>query len=303
MDVVILWDAARLGAPALGPSQSWWLSDGFFEASPGGINVELDDGDAMYTAWANLGAPVTVTDAGLLCVEMTFTAQLSTGLTVIQIAPSLGQYSQTKVFDGSSPNTDIKGELGSARIIIFPSQTISSVAEAKLSADGEALTLAGPIVTRRFDALGCFYIEDADRAAGIKVTCAPEQIPDEGDTPTILGTIRTVDGERVVEAAAVTAGGAATDLPTPLGITPGRVSVGLSPQGLLVRAWGRVVFTGEDQIVLDDGSPNGLRLQLHGTPTPRRGDYVSVTGALGADTAGPVLRVNNASDVTSYGPP
>lgn len=302
MDVVMLWDAGRLGAPLLGPKQPYWLSDGFFQASPGGINVSLDDGDAMYTAWANFGAPVQVTSAGLLCVEMTFTAQLPAGPTVVQIVPSFGQYSQTRVFDGSSPNTDIKGTLGAAQIVVFPSEAAASVAEARQMADGSLLKLAGPVVTRRFDSIGCFYVEDADRAAGIRVDCAPEFMPDEGDSPVILGTVLTVEGERVIEAASVTAGGQAA-IPAALGVTPGRLGVGLSPQGLLVRAWGQVLSTGDDEIILNDGVGQGLRIELHGVEAPRVGNYVGATGAMGADTAGPVLRVNNTEDIVSYAAP
>lgn len=302
MDVVMLWDAGRLSAPVLGAKQPYWLSDGFFQASPGGINTSLEDGDAMYTAWANFGAPVEVTNQGLLCVQMTFTAQPPAGLTLVQIVPSFGQYSQTRVFDGSSPNTDIKGALGAAQILVFPSEASTSAAEARQMDDDSLVKLAGPVVTRRFDSIGCFYVEDADRAAGIRVDCAPESIPNEGDAPVILGTIRTVDGERIIEAASVTAGGQAA-IVAPLGMTPGRVGIGLSPQGLLVRAWGQVLSDGDEGIVLNDGSGQELRVELHGVEAPRIGNYVGITGAMGADAAGPVLRVNNSADIVTYAAP
>jgi hypothetical protein len=78
---------------------------------------------------------------------------------------------------------------------------------------------------------------------------------------------------------------------------------GLNPQGLLVTVWGRadVPEPGATTFTLDDGCGLPLRVELHGAAAPGDGDWVAVTGALGADLAGPVIRVNDAEDITGGG--
>jgi hypothetical protein len=58
-------------------------------------------------------------------------------------------------------------------------------------------------VTRRFTSAGCFYLQDPDRTAGIRVDCAPAQVPPEGAVPMVSGVIQTVASERVIAATSV----------------------------------------------------------------------------------------------------
>jgi len=165
----------------------------------------------------------------------------------------------------------------------------ASVVQAKALPDETVCELSGPIVTRSFES--CFYVEDATRAAGIRVNCATGQTPAARQTaPNVSGVIRTIGGERVIDQASVEPGGTGTVLP--FGMNNRAVVSGLSPQGLLVRLWGhaRVASLGGSAFVLDDGSPQGVNVELHGAAAPADGAYVAVTGVIGANTGTPVVR-------------
>ncbi|OFX18243.1 MAG: hypothetical protein A2Z18_09305 [Armatimonadetes bacterium RBG_16_58_9] len=118
MDVIVRWDPAFLGDPTLGEAKPYWLTDGFFINAPGEINKDLSDGNAMYTAWASFGKPVAATPEGLLCVEFEFTALAPVDPTFVYIDTVFGAYAETKVFDGTIPNHDIKGTLGSVQVTV-----------------------------------------------------------------------------------------------------------------------------------------------------------------------------------------
>lgn len=279
-----------------------WLRDGFFTPSPNDINITIDDGDMLYTAWAQLGVPAYARPGGLLCTTYVFVARTPACAVVISTPASYGTKAKTRVLDGTVPNKEVTGALGSARVMIVEQGVMTSVAEVKQLPDGSFAEIAGPVVTRAFPASGYFYVEDYDRAAGIKVTCAAAQVPAEGTTPTVQGTIRTVDGERVLEAGSVWVGFGCVPapVPKPLGMMCRAVSQGLSPQGLLVTLRGRATSVGSDSFVLNDGSEQGVRVELHGATPPTQNTYVSVTGAMGADTSGPLLRVNSDGDINEH---
>ncbi len=62
--------------------------------------------------------------------------------------------------------------------------------------DGTAVGLQGKVVSAAFD--GCFYVEDSDRAHGIRVR---SDVPvTEGSTVTVTGKLATLDGEREIVA-------------------------------------------------------------------------------------------------------
>ena len=300
MDVIILTDPASLGFQSLTPvgeSYDWFL-DGFFSPSPDGINDALDDGDMRYTAWAQPGVPAPITEQGLLVTTLIFVAQSPACSTLVTIPDTYGT-AATIVFDGAIPNFDVKGTLGSARIMVVPVGVLTSVAQAKQEPDETYIDLAGPIVTRAFSSGAYFYVEDYNRTAGIRVNCDPLQLPAEGATPTIQGTIRTVNGERVIDSTDVTVGAACLQetIPAPFGLVARAIHQNMLPQGLLAKVSGRVTLAGGNTFVLDDGSPQGLTVELYLLSLPADGDFVAVTGAVGADAAGPVLRVNNSSDI------
>lgn len=197
----------------------------------------------------------------------------------------------------------------SSTMWIAVSPCIDTISTAKELEDGTILQMAGPVVTRVFD--GYFYIEDSDRSSGIRVNCDPEQMPELGHAPLFTGTIQIIDGERVIVVDSIQSLGPVADVPLPLAMIMKATKRGLSPVGLLVRMCGKVVSvsSGENKFVFCDGSKicdgaydcDGsqieLGVELHGVSLPALGEYITVTGALGSDLAGPLVRVNDGLDL------
>ncbi|MBI2842576.1 MAG: hypothetical protein HYX78_04175 [Armatimonadetes bacterium] len=289
-DHLDFYDISTVGAPYQ------WLMNGFLSPSPDDLNLALDDGEMMYSAWAQLGVAAKATPSGLLVTTLRFLAKDPVSRTYITIPLTFGTQAKTRVFDGATPNLNVTGSLGTATIMVVPVGVLTSVAAAKAQADGSSVDLAGPISTRSFASY--FYLEDFDRTAGIRVNCDPGEVQPEGTTPMVTGIIDTVDGERVIQATIVTPGDAMV-IPKPYGVNIRATGGGLSPAGLLVKVAGRVVSLSpvDGTFELFDGTTSNLRVELHGLPTPDAGVFLAVTGALGADTSGTVLRVNNSQDL------
>ena len=301
MDVIAFHDPACLRFHNLTSEKAPynWFLDGFFSPSPDNLNDDLGDGQMLYTAWAQLGIPAMATPKGLLVTTFQFSAETETRRTYVTIPATYGSLARTRVFDGTIPNFDVTGRLGSAGIMIVPTGFLTSVAQAKALGDESVFDLAGPIVTRAFGSY--FYLEDYDRTAGIRVNCDPSQLPAEGTTPAVSGIIRTIHGERVIDEAVISSG-MPLDIPGPIAMNLRAVRTGLNPQGLLIRVAGRVtsVSEGDQTFTLRDGAELVLRVELHGVSAPADGSFAAVTGALGADDSGPLLRVNRALDIRTY---
>jgi hypothetical protein len=123
MDVILTWDPDFLelqGVNNNGPYE--WLSSGFPDDSGlDGLNNTWLDGNALYQALAQLGEPAYATPEGLLVTTVEFVALHRTPAgqtTELNILAELGQYSQTRVFDGEIPGYDVTGTLGSAAVTI-----------------------------------------------------------------------------------------------------------------------------------------------------------------------------------------
>lgn len=168
---------------------------------------------------------------------------------------------------------------------------------AKARHDGTLVTLSDVVVTAKGSTF--FYVEDADRASGIKVLS--NYAGSVGDVMKVTGTLTTVvlsgsPAERAISAPTVTPTGANSPL-APLALpnrsvgggplntyTPGvKDGEGLNTVGLLVRTWGRVTYAGYKHFCIDDGS----RIAAYGGNTGIRvlsdavvavGDYVMVAG-------------------------
>lgn len=174
--------------------------------------------------------------------------------------------------------------------------SLASAGEVRTLPEGTVIELTGPCVTRTFDTF--FYMENLDRSAGIRVNCAGGQSPPpEGTSPKVTGVLRTIDGERLIDQASTTPWGNGSVLP--LGMNCRAVRVGLTPQGILVYLWGRasVAFPTATSFTLSDGSPEGVPVQLYGVAPPTDGAYIVVSGILGANPSGPLLRVGLSDTV------
>jgi len=118
-----------------------------------------------------------------------------------------------------------------------------------------------------------------------------------GDVVDVVGTVSTVNGEKVITNANTVQRSETTPL-APLGMANRGMWEGLSNTGLYVEVWGQVDAVGADYFTLTDGS--GRLLKVYGSATA--GTYVRVTGAAGAEiVAGntiPVVRSTSLAVTT-----
>ena len=167
-------------------------------------------------------------------------------------------------------------------------RTAASINGLKAYADGEWVAAPGKIVTAVFD--GFFYIQDPDRTSGIKVMSSESVAV--GDLVNVEGLLDVSERERHVQAGRVENLGPVTPA-RPLGMSntflgggdlePGQSGVtgghGLNNIGLLVRAWGRVVWAGADAFSISDGSGVDVRVAVPAwLSVPSEGSYVAATG-------------------------
>jgi hypothetical protein len=170
----------------------------------------------------------------------------------------------------------------------IPVQEVASVSEAKRLSPGTPVALRGKIVTGAFS--GFFYAQEPDRSCGIKVLSSVTV--HKGDIVDVVGAVSLLDGERVVNAAMLSAMGVAGESPRPLGIrgdcvgggalnsyTPGITgALGLNNLGLLIKTFGKVTATGSSSFTLESRPGVNVTI-LCGTLTkPTIGKIVSVTG-------------------------
>lgn len=124
-DVVFTWDPTKLqflgidntgGAPLL--SSTLPAND------PYGLNGPTPpptDGDGYYRAWAQLGAPLTITPSGTLLTTFRFRALAVMEGSPVTIAVSGGSPTLfTRVLGSAEAGTIVTGTLGSSSILIRP---------------------------------------------------------------------------------------------------------------------------------------------------------------------------------------
>ena len=131
-----------------------------------------------------------------------------------------------------------------------------------------------------------FWLEEDDRSSGIRVEavghyCWP------GELDQVSGTVQTDSstGERYIQATSV---GYFADLgrtPYPYGITGKAMSETDLPWGLLVKTAGKVIAHEPDGYLLNDGSPQPIKV-VKEEPLPPIGAFVVAEGAL---KPGPIL--------------
>jgi len=148
--------------------------------------------------------------------------------------------------------------------------------------DNAPVSVVGKVVTASFD--GFFYVEEADRSSGIKVTGTTAA----GDIVRVAGKMETVNGERQITSTFIERSPDGT-IPAPLGMNNRSTKEPL-PVGLYVTVWGKVTSAETGYFTMTDGS--GQNLKVYGSGTLN--DYVRVEGPLGAELDGsdviPVVR-------------
>ncbi|MHC5108431.1 MAG: hypothetical protein ACYTHJ_00965 [Planctomycetota bacterium] len=115
VDVVLNWDPSLIGLVGnINDGHNWLLS--FFPAEAD-LNLTFDDGNAVYSALSQLGAPAVATQSGLHIVSIEFsTAGLDAG-TQIQIVPCDGPNGTITRVDGGVAG-QLQGDLGAATVSI-----------------------------------------------------------------------------------------------------------------------------------------------------------------------------------------
>ncbi len=203
---------------------------------------------------------------------------------------------------------------------ITAADIVGTIAEAKSHPDGEAVMLAGKIVTANFG--DHFYICEADRSSGMRVNGAS---PNEADTADVSGVLQTISGERVITSPSVSSAAGGT-LPAPplmtnqaLGgsnlnpYTPGVTGgFGVNNIGLLVTAVGRVTHSEAGFCYIDDGSSLndgsgylGVKVDTSTlSSSPPENAYARVTGISATELSGSnivrLLRPRRDADVAIY---
>lgn len=139
-----------------------------------------------------------------------------------------------------------------------PSTPVASVGDLLAMSDGTLVALQQAVATVSSGTFSnnMIFVQDESRAAGVAIVL-PAGAPaiTEGNVVAITGTLKTVEGVRLIEATGVSVVGALQSPLAPLG-TSGRsvAGIGLSNEGILLRIWGKVTFAGADYLVIDDGS-------------------------------------------------
>ncbi|MFT5152371.1 MAG: hypothetical protein ACI841_002369, partial [Planctomycetota bacterium] len=88
---------ALLGVDDTDASENWFVSS--FLPDPDGINDDLTDGNAIYTALASTSDPATALPAGSIVTTLKFVAILETPGTTLSFLPTMGLWGGTDVYD------------------------------------------------------------------------------------------------------------------------------------------------------------------------------------------------------------
>ncbi|MBP6962944.1 MAG: S8 family serine peptidase [Armatimonadetes bacterium] len=199
--------------------------------------------------------------------------------------------------------------------------SMPGIAYIKTLPDGSDVRVSGKVVTAGTNEMGgYFYIEEAERFAGIRVDTS-EAVPPES-VVTVAGQLTTSGGERRIEASKVEITSSNGQMPGPLGLrgsylgggqlspyTPGVAQgIGLNNVGLLITTWGRVTYSAGNYFYLEDGSGlqsepgrTGVKVLCGGVPPPVEDAYVQVTGISSCEEIESsyvrVIRVRNTADI------
>ncbi len=199
----------------------------------------------------------------------------------------------------------------------FTDMPVTSI---KTIADGVEVSCTGAVVTAAYD--GFFYIQDSDYSCGLRVD-KPDHNLQPNQTVTVLGNIGTnLDGERYIAAILAIPDGFGSVKPIAMphrllggadyleGTTLCQEGVeggfGVNTIGLLVKVYGRVIESGTDYFILDDGSNIGLKV-LNATAVEQ--SYVSVVGISSCMRPAPdakpirILRACSQDDVVTLQDP
>jgi len=307
----------------------------------GDLGVETQvyvDGDGPAASIAiNGGAPFTESAS----VMLNLAATDINGVDSMRFRNSTGLFSAWEDF-ASTKSLTLAGSSPGERTVIAQfrdllgnvsevSDTIETISPQQYPSIGAAkqggpyplpVRLTGRRITGVFAARQYAYIQDPDRAAGIKVNTSSVGVSGlfAGRDIDVSGAIRLdPNNEPELFLTGFSASGASLPL-RPLamhqrglgggafgaGIPGVKLGTGLHSVGQLIRTSGRVAFRdfGKSRFRLDGGSPGGPWVDLNGAPMPGAAAFVSVVGNLGAVVENsetlPIVRLRSSSDLTVH---
>jgi hypothetical protein len=125
LDALLDYDPAHLvlsGIDDSDASESWYASA--FLNDPDGINANVADGRAIYTALCVPGNPATAPTFGAVVTTLRFIALTETPSTVISLLPGAGQYASTDVYAYFTAGGLVTGDItGQATVQIISGPT------------------------------------------------------------------------------------------------------------------------------------------------------------------------------------
>ncbi len=148
VDVVLSWDPSKLQLLQAIPSAEDWFTTGFLN-DPDNINVDLLDGDALYTALAAPLNPINV-PPDVLVVTFEFLVMDGSSVTML---PSLGIFGESRVV-GTSPGEIVTGTLSGPVTITNGGLTASEVVRLGVPPNPDVFRsglTSGPIIGATWD--------------------------------------------------------------------------------------------------------------------------------------------------------
>ncbi len=113
LDVVLSYDPGvlrLLGHDTTGAGYAWFVAG--FLPDPDGINLDLTDGQALFTALSQINLPATIPmDPGLRVTTFRFLALEPSAATGVHFLANSGSFGRTQVLDFYQPGTDITGDI------------------------------------------------------------------------------------------------------------------------------------------------------------------------------------------------
>lgn len=108
MDMILIWDPTYLqltGTSQAGAGYNWLIAG--FLPDPDGLNTDITDGEALFTALASPGSPAFAVPGGLVVTTLLFDAVAPTAGTTVEFAATRGAFGRTQVLCGGNVTGDI----------------------------------------------------------------------------------------------------------------------------------------------------------------------------------------------------
>lgn len=175
--------------------------------------VVVPNGTYLVSGWVAAGCDGGTESIQLIAMDGPYTGGIPDGVRVADISASQGWKYYSKPIDITTGNVTIAlrvSQWSAVNVVAghFDGIDLSSVhkggiGQIKALAPGTRVVTDGAQPVSAVFGSNTFYIEDADRAGGIKVVTAEPSAVAESQQVTVAGILQVVDGEPVIEQARV----------------------------------------------------------------------------------------------------